>query len=117
MKKFEIVMPVLFLFFIAIAALATVEAASSKTRQLTGNVTAIDTAASTITVRKKDREVTLSVEEKTKIIECINKASITDIQIGDKVTTKYSEFPGRNTAKSITIRETVGKGNQINKKP
>ncbi len=111
MKKFELAVPLVFLFFIAIAALATVEASSSKTRQLTGNVTAIDTAANTITVQKKDREVTLSVEEKTKIIECINKTAITDINIGDKVTTKYSEIPGRNTAKSITIRETNEKGN------
>ena len=90
-----------------IACSTTGFAGSSKTRQVTGNVTAIDTASNTITVKKKDREVTLNVEEKTKIIQCTNKTAITDIKIGDKVTTKYSETPGKNTAKSITIRETT----------
>lgn len=85
-------------------------AASSKTRQITGNVTAIDTRTNTITVKKKNREVALSVEEKTKIIQCTEKPALTDIKIGDKVTTKYSETVGKNIAKSITIRETVEKG-------
>ncbi len=86
-------------------------AASSKIRQITGNVTAIDTRTNTITVKKKGKEVTINVEEKTKIIQCTEKTAITDIKIGDKVTTKYSETVGKNTAKSITIRETSDKVN------
>ncbi len=78
---------------------------SSKTRQITGTVTAIDTKNNTITVRKKNREVTLIVEDKTGIIQCINKTSITHIKIGDRVTAKYKETVDKNKAKSVTIRD------------
>ncbi len=78
-----------------------------KTRQITGNITAINININTITVKKKDKEVVLNVEEKTKIIQCTSKTAITDIKIGDKVTARYKESSSKNTAKSITIKETA----------
>jgi Cu/Ag efflux protein CusF len=93
-----------------ITALATTGfPASSKTRQITGKVTAIDTRSNTVTVLKKGKEVVVNVEEKTDIIQCTQKPSITDIKIGDKVTAKYKETGGENTARSITIREETKK--------
>jgi ribosomal protein S1 len=80
---------------------------SLKTRQVTGNVTAIDTKSNTVTIEKKDRRVTVSVSEKSDIIQCIPKRSITDIMIGDRVTAKYVESEDENRAKSITIREST----------
>lgn len=76
---------------------------SLKTRQITGDVTAIDTKSNTITVNKKNRDVVVKVGEKTSIIQCIPKTSITDILIGDKVTAKYSETGVENKGRSITI--------------
>ena len=78
--------------------------ASLKSRQITGNVTAIDTKFNTVTVRKKNREVVVSVGEKTSIIKCTPKTSINDILIGDKVTAKYSESVVENRGRSITIK-------------
>lgn len=108
MKK-SIIILLSLLLVIAFGAMsfASEKTTSSKTRQITGNVTAIDTKTNTVTVKKKNREVTLSVGEKTKIILCTPKTTITDIKIGDKVTAKYTEADTKNTAKSITIRETA----------
>lgn len=118
MKKFTIILISFLLCAVFVTvALSAEKTVSSKTRQITGNVTAIDTKANTVTVEKKNTEVILSVGEKTKIIECTIKSKITDIKIGDKVTAKYKETATENTAKSITIRETIEKGNYINKKP
>jgi Cu/Ag efflux protein CusF len=85
--------------------LASEKSNPSRIRQITGNVTAIDTKTNTIIVKKKDKVVALRVKEKTKIIQCIKKTSITDIKVGDKVTVKYKQFNGENTARSIIIRE------------
>ena len=79
--------------------------ASLKSRQITGNVTAIDTKSNTVTVRKKNKEVMVRIGEKTNIIKCVPKTSITDILIGDKVTAKYSETGVENKGRSITIKK------------
>jgi Cu/Ag efflux protein CusF len=79
--------------------------ASSKSRQITGNVTAIDTKSNTVTVRKKNKEVMVRIGEKTNIIKCVPKTSITDILIGDKVTAKYIETGVENKGRSITIKK------------
>jgi Cu/Ag efflux protein CusF len=111
MKRSIVIFMSLILFIIlGTVVFASEKIASSKARQITGNVTAIDTKTNTVTVKKKNREVTLSVEEKTKIILCTPKTTISDIKIGDKVTAKYTEADAKNTAKSITIRETLQKG-------
>jgi hypothetical protein len=80
---------------------------SLKTRQVTGNVTAIDTKSNRVTIEKKNKRVTVSVGEKSDIIQCITKRSITDIMIGDKVTAKYVESGVEKRAKSITIRDSA----------
>jgi Cu/Ag efflux protein CusF len=96
-------------FLIVVASVLTVHAvdtsAQSKSRQITGNVTAIDLKTNTVIVKKKSDAVALSVKEKTKIIQCSNTPSINDINIGDKVTAQYRETKGKNIAKSITIRD------------
>ncbi|HDZ62637.1 MAG TPA: hypothetical protein ENH40_05785 [Nitrospirae bacterium] len=102
MKKTAAVL--LFLVLI-IASASLVFSAGKSVRQITGNVTAIDTGSNTITVIKKDREVVLNIEDKTKVIQC-SETTVSSISIGDKVTSKYNESPDNNTAKSITIRET-----------
>ena len=84
---------------------ATSHSSSLKSRQVTGNVTAIDTKSNTVTVRKKNKEVMVRIGEKTNIIKCVPKTSITDILIGDKVTAKYSEFGVENKGRSITIKK------------
>jgi Cu/Ag efflux protein CusF len=79
-------------------------AVSGKQRQVTGNITALDIAAHTITVTKKNKNIVLDLGEQTHIIQCTHRG-ISDIKIGDKVTARYKETSGNNTAGSITIRE------------
>lgn len=110
MKRLAVFVVSLFLVMtFAKVLFASEETTSSKARQITGNVTAIDTGNNTVTVRKKDREVIITVEDKTKIIQCTMKTSITDIKIGDKVTARYNETDDKNTAKSFTIKATAKK--------
>jgi hypothetical protein len=56
---------------------------SAQHRQITGTVTGIDIKNSTITVTKKSKNVTLNINEKTTLTQCINNSSLTDIKIGD----------------------------------
>jgi hypothetical protein len=83
---------------------ASAHSGSVKTRQITGNVTAIDTKSNTVTIEKKNSRVTVSVSEKSNIIQCSPGRSISDIVIGHRVTAKYVE-DDENRARSITIRD------------
>jgi len=77
--------------------------ASDRARQITGNVSSIDTAGSTVTVTKKNMEVTLDMGTKTKVSECNANASVSSIKIGDKVTASYKETGESNAATSIIV--------------
>jgi Cu/Ag efflux protein CusF len=96
----------LFLTFSVVPTFSADKAVPAKQRQVTGDVTALDIPARTITVTKKSKKVVLNFEEKTDFIQCTN-AEISDIKIGDKVTAKYSETSRENTARSVTIRKTT----------
>ncbi len=62
-----------------------------KVKQATGEVTAVDAKAKTITVKGKKGDVVIAVDDKM----------IADVKAGDKVTAKYTEADGKNTAKSV----------------
>lgn len=68
------------------------KAPAAKTHQFTGEVTAADAAAKTITVKGKK-------EEKTFDVSGVKGAE--DIKVGDKVVVKYTEKDGKNVAKSV----------------
>jgi hypothetical protein len=65
--------------------------APAKVKQVTGDVTAVDAIAKTITVKGKKGDVVIGVDDKM----------IADVKAGDKVTAKYTEADGKNTAKSV----------------
>ena len=82
---------------------ATKKAAKKKVmhKQITGEVTAVDAKANTVTVKGKKAEVTVTVDEKTKFMP--KGKTIADVTAGEKVMVKYTEAEGVNTAKSIKI--------------
>ena len=82
---------------------ATKKAAKKKVmhKQITGEVTAVDAKANTVTVKSKKAEVTVTVDEKTKFMP--KGKTIADVTAGEKVMVKYTEAEGKNTAKSIKI--------------
>jgi hypothetical protein len=70
-------------------------------KQITGEVTAVDAKANTITVKSKKAEVTVTVDDKTKFMP--KGKTIADVAAGEKVMVKYTEAEGTNTAKSVKV--------------
>ena len=73
-------------------------------KQVTGEVKAVDAKANTLTVTKKKEEVTVTVDDKTKIMAGKDKKTLADVKVGDKVTVKYTVADGKNTAKRVDIK-------------
>lgn len=89
---------------LTLMAFATIGFAAEK--QITGEVKAVDTAAKTITVVKKDMEVVITVDDKTTITINKEKKALSDVKAGDTVTVAYVEKEGKKIAKSITAAPT-----------
>ncbi len=77
--------------------------AAAKVKQVTGEVAAVDVKANTITVKGKKAEVTVTCDDKTKVMMGKEKKACADVKVGDKVTVKSSEVDGKNVAKSVSI--------------
>lgn len=94
-----------------LSSLFSQAAAADKVRvkQITlGEVAAVDAAANSLTVRGKKAEVVITVDEKTQIRKGPVRSSLADLQIGDRVTVKYSEADGRSIARVIDIKPAKG---------
>ena len=76
---------------------------AARARYVTGEVTAVDSTAGTITVKGRKGEVPLDTNEKTVIKKGKTKMTLADIKAGDRVTVRYSESNGKNIAKSIIV--------------
>jgi len=74
-----------------------------KVKWLTGEVTAVDATANTITVKGKKAETTITCDDKTKIMMGKKKNTLADVKVGDKVSVRYSEVEGKNVAKSVMM--------------
>jgi ABC-type uncharacterized transport system YnjBCD substrate-binding protein len=99
-KTFAIVLSLFFLFGVASLSLAAM-------KQVTGKVTAVDQKTMTVTVHGKKGEVTASVDQKTRVMENKVKKTLADVQVGDKVTLKYSKIDGKDIAKRIVIKKAA----------
>lgn len=76
-----------------------------KVKQITGEVTAVDTVGKSITVKSKKQELTIAVTDE----------QIKDIKAGDKVVVKYTEKDGKATAKSV--KKAAAKAEKKEAKP
>ena len=83
------------------AAPAVEKKAPAKIKRVTGEVMSVDAAGITVKGRKAD--VTATTGDKTKVKMGKETKTMADVKIGDKVTLKYSEADGMNTAKTISI--------------
>jgi glucose/arabinose dehydrogenase len=79
----------------AAPAKAEEKKAPAKVKQVTGEVTAMDAKAKTITVKGKKGDVVIAVDDKM----------MAAVKAGDKVVVKYTEADGKNTAKSVKKAE------------
>ncbi len=78
--------------------------APAKVKQVTGEVTAVDAAAKTLTVKGKAGDVALTADDKTTVKVGKEKKTLADVKVGDKATVRYAEMDGKNVAKSIIIK-------------
>jgi hypothetical protein len=78
--------------------------APEKVKQVTGEATAVDAKANTITVKGRKGEVTCDVTADTKIAAGKETKTLADVAAGNKVTVKYVEGGGKNVAKSIAVK-------------
>lgn len=81
-------------------------AAASKKGRMTsvkGEITEVDPAGSNVKVKEKDRELTISVTDKTMITAGKTKRSLADLKAGDKVVAKFTEEDGKRVARSIRV--------------
>ena len=83
------------------------KAEKAKIHQITGEVTAVDVKAKTVTIKGKDKEVTLDAAD----IKNLDK-----VKVGDKVMAKYSEKEGKMTAKSIKAAKAAKKAEKAEPK-
>ena len=99
-KTFAIVLSILFVFGFAALSFGA-------TKQVTGKVTKVDQKAMTITVQGRKGEVTASLDKKTKVVEKKAEKTLADVQVGAKVTLKYSKTGGKDIAKRIIIKKAA----------
>jgi Cu/Ag efflux protein CusF len=71
------------------------KAEKAKSTKVTGELTAVDAKAGTLTVKSKDKEIKLTAEGKA-------KSSLEKVKVGDTVRVAYTEKDGKMTASSIS---------------
>jgi preprotein translocase subunit SecF len=100
-KTIAIVLSVIFVLAVASLAFAG-------TKQVTGDITAVDAKASTVTVKGRSGEVTVDVVDSTKIKAGAKSMTLQDLKAGEKVKVVYTEADGKNTAKTIEMKAKAG---------
>jgi hypothetical protein len=79
---------------------------ATKEIHVSGEVTAVDTAANTLTIKGKDGEVVLATTDRTRFPE---GKTLADIKVGDKLSTTYSEKDGKMMAWEVMTEKDMKK--------
>ena len=80
---------------------------AAKKIQVTGTVAAVDAKANTVTVKGLKGDITVAINETTKIMADKYKKTLADVKTGNKVTVKYVEAEGKKVATKISILPDV----------
>ena len=86
-------------------AAAPAKTSKSKPIEYTGNVTAIDTTANTVTVANTTKLLVLIIAPKTIIEKNKKKATLADFAIGDSVTGSYTKDATTGTLTAHSLRK------------
>ncbi len=103
MKK-ALVIIVSLVFVLSIVGLSFAKEHAMKAMHVSGEVTAVDAAANTLTISGKKGEVVLTITDKTKFAE---GKTLVDVKIGDKLSAKYSEKDGKMMAWKVMTKEEM----------
>jgi len=85
-------------------------------KQVTGEVTAVDAKANTLTVKGKKGDVMVSTDDKTTVMAGKDKKTLADVKAGDKVMVNYTEADGKNVATKVTIKAAPAKKAEMKEK-
>ncbi len=100
-KALAIIVSLIFVLSVGGLSFAKEKKHSTKAMHVTGEVTAVDAAANTLTIKGKQGEVVLTTTDKTKFAE---GKSLADVKVGDKLTAKYSEKDGNMMAWKVMTK-------------
>ena len=103
-KALAIVVSLVFVLSIAGLSFAKEKRHATKAMHVTGEVTAVDAAANTLTIKGKKGEVMLTTTDKTKFAK---GKTLADVKVGDKLSAKYSEKDGKMMAWKVMTKKEM----------
>lgn len=111
-KALAIIISVLFVLSVVGLSFADEKKHATKAIYVSGEVTAVDAAANTLTIKGKKGEVVLTTSDKTKFAE---GKTLSDVKVGDKLTAKYSEKDGKMMAWKVMTKAEMKKVKKMKK--
>lgn len=103
-KALAIIVSLIFVLSVGGLSFAKEKKHSMKAMHVTGEVTAVDAAANTLTIKGKQGEVVLTTTDKTKFAE---GKTLADVKVGDKLSAKYSEKDGKMMAWKVMTKKEM----------
>ena len=105
-KALAIIVSVLIVLSVVGLSFAKEKKHSTKGMYVSGEVTAVDAVANTLTIKGKKGEVMLTTTDKTKFAE---GKTLADVKVGDKLSAKYSEKDGNMVAWKVMTKKEMRK--------
>jgi hypothetical protein len=112
-KALAIIVSLLFVLSVVGLSFAKEKKHATKAMYVTGEVTAVDAAAKTLTIKGEKGEVVLTTTDKTKFAK---GKTLADVKVGDKLSAKYSEKDGNMMAWKVMTKEEMKELKEIKKK-
>ncbi len=103
-KALAIIVSLLFVLSVVGLSSAEEKKHAKKALHVTGEVTAVDATAKTLTIKGKEGEVLLTTTDKTKFAK---GKTLADVKVGDKLTAKYSEKDGKMVVWKVMTKEEM----------
>ena len=105
-KALAIIVSVLIVLSVVGLSFANDKKHAKKGMYVSGEVTAVDAAANTLTIKGKKGEVVLTTTDRTRFAE---GKTLADVKVGDKLSAKYSEKDGKMMAWKVMTKEDMKK--------
>ena len=103
-KALAIIVSVLIVLSVVELSFANDKEHATKEMHVSGEVTAVDTAANTLTIKGNYGEVVLTTTDGTRFAE---GKTLADVKVGDKLYAKYSEKDGKMMAWKVMTKEDM----------
>jgi len=103
-KALVIIISVLIVLSVAGFSFAEEKKHSPKEMHVSGEVTAVDASANTLTIKGEKGEVVLTITDKTKFAE---GKTLAEVKVGDKLSAKYSEKDGTMMAWEVITKKEM----------